>query len=82
MGVNENIEKIRKAKGVTKTFIANKLAMSLQGYRYLENGEVRLDVDRLQLIAKALGVDSAIFLDDKLTDSVIKRLNSNTKTTA
>lgn len=71
LNVNENIRRIREAKGVTKTFVAKKLGMSLQGYRYLENGDVRMDVERMQKIAIALGVDSAIFFDDKLTDSVI-----------
>ncbi len=76
MGANENIERVRVAKGVTKTFIANKLGMSLQGYRYLASGQVRLDVERMQVIAKALNVNSAIFLDDKLTDCVIKEISS------
>lgn len=71
LNVNDNIRRIREAKGVTKTFVAKKLGMSLQGYRYLENGDVRMDVERMQKIAIALGVDSAIFFDDKLTDSVI-----------
>ena len=71
MTVNQNIERVRRAKGVTKTHLAKSLGMSLQGYRYLENGSVRLDVERMKRIADVLGVDSAIFLDDKLTDGVI-----------
>lgn len=74
MSVNNNVKRIREAKGVTKTFLAKKLGMSLQGYRYLENGDVRMDVNRMQEIADALGIKSAVFLDDKITDSVIKRL--------
>lgn len=72
MQVNFNIKKIREFKGVTKTHVARELGMSLQGYRYLENGDVRLDVDRMQRIGTILNVDSSIFLNDKLTDSVIK----------
>ena len=74
MNVNDNVKRIREAKGVTKTFLAKKLGMSLQGYRYLENGDVRMDVERMQEIANALGIKSAVLLDDKVTDSVIKRL--------
>lgn len=74
MSVNDNVKRIREAKGVTKTFLAKKLGMSLQGYRYLENGDVRMDVERMQEIANALGIKSAVLLDDKVTDSVIKRL--------
>ena len=69
--VNQNIERVRRAMGVTKTHLAKSLGMSLQGYRYLENGSVRLDVERMKRIGDVLGVDSAIFLDDKLTDNVI-----------
>jgi len=73
MGVHENIRRVRESRGVTKTFMANGLDMSLQGYRYLESGEVRLDVERMKKIGDLLRVDSAIFLDDKLTESAIKR---------
>ena len=72
--VKENIEKIRIARGVTKSFLAKKLGLSLQGYRHIMNGCVRLDVTRLKMISDALGYESAIFLDDKLTESVIKQL--------
>jgi len=72
MPVSENIKRIREAKGVTKTFVANRLGMSLQGYRYLEDGDVKLDVERMKKIANILCIDSAVFLDDKLTDFVIK----------
>ena len=73
MAVHQNIERVRCAKGDTITHLAKALGMSLQGYRYLENGSVRLDVERMRRIGDALGVDSAIFLDDKLTDYVINK---------
>jgi transcriptional regulator with XRE-family HTH domain len=76
--VHKNVEKIRIAKGITKTHIANKLDLSLQGYRHITSGEVRLDVERLKVIANVLGVSPAVFFDDKLTDSVIKEIESKT----
>lgn len=78
MAVHDNVEKIRRAKGVTKSFLANKIGLSLQGYRHVANGCTRLDVERLKIIAKALNIDSAIFLNDKLTQSVINDLNKTT----
>jgi transcriptional regulator with XRE-family HTH domain len=69
--IHENVEKIRVAKGITKTHIANKLNMSLQGYRHITSGDVRLDVERLKIIANILGVNPAVFFDNKLTKSVI-----------
>ena len=76
MPANENIRKIREAKGVTKTFIAKSLGLTLQGYRHIEDGDVKLDVERMKVIAHVLGVESAIFLDDKLTESVIKGMHA------
>lgn len=78
--VHENVEKIRNAKGITKTHIAQKLNMSLQGYRHITSGEVRLDVERLKVIAHVLGVNPAVFFDNKLTDYVISELDSKTAT--
>lgn len=74
--IHKNVERIRSAKGVTKTHLAKQLNMSLQGYRYLENGETRLDAERLKIIARSLGEEPAIFFDSKLTDSVIERINN------
>jgi len=72
--VYENVEKIRRARGVTKTHIAKKLNLSLQGYRYIESGSTRLDAERLKTIASVLSVDVAIFFDDKRTETVIKEI--------
>ncbi|MDH6351880.1 helix-turn-helix transcriptional regulator [Brevibacillus sp. 1238] len=74
--VHINVERIRKAKGVTKTYLANKLNLSLQGYRHIASGGVRLDAERLKIIADALDVEPAVFFDNKLTESVIERLNN------
>ncbi|WP_206922574.1 helix-turn-helix domain-containing protein [Alicyclobacillus suci] len=69
--VKENVERIRKAKGVTKTFLAKKLGMSVMGYIHITSGDVRLDTERLQVIADVLDVDPGVFFDNKLTDSVV-----------
>lgn len=69
--IRENVEHVRKAKGVTKTHIANKLGISLQGYRHITTGDVRLDVDRLEIIAQVLGVEPAVFFDNESTESVV-----------
>lgn len=61
MGASENIKRIRIPKGVIKNFIEKNLGMSLQGHRYLEGGEVILDVERMKKIETLLGADSAIF---------------------
>ena len=69
--IYQNVELIRKAKGVTKTHLANRLNLTLQGYRHITSGNVRLDVERLKIISEVLGVDPGVFFDEKLTKSVI-----------
>ncbi|ULL14327.1 XRE family transcriptional regulator [Paenibacillus sp. H1-7] len=71
--VYENVERIRKSKGVTKTHMAKKLGMTLQGYRHITSGSTRLDVERLKVIADILNVEVGIFFDNKLTESVINK---------
>jgi transcriptional regulator with XRE-family HTH domain len=79
--IYNNVEKVRKVKGVTMTHLANKLGLTLQGYRHIANGKVRLDAERLKIIGFVLNEDPGIFFDDELTDSVIKRIDEETKLT-
>jgi transcriptional regulator with XRE-family HTH domain len=72
--IRKNVEKIRKAKGVSMTHLASKLDLTLQGYRHIATGSVRLDAERLKVIGLVLNVDPGIFFDDNLTDSVIKTI--------
>lgn len=74
--IHLNVERIREAKGVTKTYLANAIGLSLQGYRHIANGDTRLDAERLKIIAKVLDVDVAVFYDDQLTESVIMKIKS------
>ncbi|NOU95318.1 helix-turn-helix domain-containing protein [Paenibacillus sp. LMG 31456] len=72
--IYENIERLRKVRGITKTKLAKELDISLQGYRHIAYGNVRLDVERLQVIAKFFNVEPAIFFNTELTENVIKEL--------
>lgn len=77
MMIHENVEKIRVAKGITKSHIARKLKMSAMGYHHIATGSTRLDAERLKVIANILGVDPAVFFDSKLTESVVEEQKSN-----
>jgi transcriptional regulator with XRE-family HTH domain len=77
MTIHENVEKLRKAMGVTMTHLANKLDLTLQGYRHIATGSVRLDAERLKVIGIVLKVDPGVFFDERLTDSVIKEMENN-----
>ncbi|MBK8443294.1 MAG: helix-turn-helix transcriptional regulator [Sphingobacteriales bacterium] len=56
--VGEKIKKIRELKGLTQEYIAEKLNVSPQAYGKIERNETRLDVERLQQIAKILEVST------------------------
>lgn len=70
--VHENLKRIRLAKGITQLHIAKKLGISNMAYSRMENGETKIDVERLRVIAILLGIDVNIFFDKQLTDFVIK----------
>ena len=72
--VHENLKKLRTAKGVTQSHLAKKLNISNMAYSRMENGDSKIDVERLRVISKALSVDIEVFFEDKLTESVILEL--------
>lgn len=49
------------------------------GYIHIANGNAKLDVERLKVIADALDEEPAVFFDNKLTESVIDRFNTKQK---
>ena len=72
--VHENLKKIRIAMGVTQSHLAKKINVTGMTYSRIENGESKLDVERLKIISIALGLEVSIFFDEKLTESVIKEI--------
>lgn len=69
--VHENLKRIRTAMGVTQSHLAKKINVTAMTYSRIENGESKLDVERLKVISITLGLDISVFFDDKLTESVI-----------
>jgi transcriptional regulator with XRE-family HTH domain len=49
-----NIKRRREIKGLRQQDMADKLCMSLRSYQSLENGETKLDIERLERIAGIL----------------------------
>lgn len=75
--VHDNLKRIRIAMGVTQSHLAKKINVTNMTYSRIENGESKLDVERLQVLAKSLGIDVSIFFDDKLTESVVYVIKNN-----
>lgn len=65
--VVENIEIIRKTKGVTKTHIGRYCGKTCAWYGDIVKGRRRVYLDDIFLIAESLGVDAKIFFDKKLS---------------
>jgi len=70
--VHENIEKIRISRGITKTFMAKGLGLSLMGYIHMAKGDTSFPAERIRKAAAILQVDPGVFFDDRLTETVIK----------
>jgi transcriptional regulator with XRE-family HTH domain len=49
-----NIKRHREIKGLRQQDMADQLSMSLRSYQSLENGETKLDLERLERIAEVL----------------------------
>jgi putative transcriptional regulator len=64
------IRTLRKSKGITATFISNKLGYkAVSSYTRLENGESTISLETAKKIADLLSVDLNIFFDENLRDS-------------
>ncbi|WP_192930329.1 helix-turn-helix domain-containing protein [Alkaliphilus pronyensis] len=64
------IKQIRVSKGLTQQDMANSMGYkSKSGYCQLEKGEVKLTLDKIELIANVLEVDPQILLSDYKTNA-------------
>ncbi|OEH86065.1 hypothetical protein BHU72_14645 [Desulfuribacillus stibiiarsenatis] len=77
--VNENVEKIRIAKGVSKTHMAKRLGYkTIQGYKHLASGSTKYTAERIMIAADTLQVNVQVFYDNKLTETVITEYSRTT----
>lgn len=72
MEIYEKIELIRNRKGVTKSHLAIQCDKSPSWYARVSKGKIKLDVDSLINIAKALEVDVKIFFENDLSVTLNK----------
>lgn len=67
MRIHEKVELIRKRKGITKKHIADRCNKTSAWYTGVSQGRTRIDVETLEEIADALGVDVRIFFGNELS---------------
>ena len=67
MAVHEKIKFIRQLKGWSQEDMAEKLAMSVNGYGAIERGETNVNISRLEQIALVFGIELSqlVALGDK-----------------
>lgn len=71
--VYENVELIRKKKGITKKKLSENAGISQMACSRLLSGESKVTPEVLKSFAQTLGItDMNIFFNDELTDYVIK----------
>ncbi len=54
--LGHKIRKVRELKNLTQDRVAEEIGMTSSGYSRIERGEVRVSIERLEQIARALGV--------------------------
>lgn len=64
MEIHEKIKKLRDSKGVSQTFIANKLSITVSGYNMKEHGKRPISIKELERIAIILNVPTSYFFDE------------------
>lgn len=57
MQVGNKIKRIREIKGFSQSEVADKLFISQRAYSDLENDKTKLDLERLQAVAKIFEID-------------------------
>lgn len=57
MQVFEKIRELRESRNWTQEDVANKVALSVNGYAKIERGETRLTLDRLEQFAEIFDID-------------------------
>jgi len=63
--IGAEIKKIRKALGISQMKLAGEIEVSFQQLQKYENGINKISVERIQQIAKALGISVHRFFEDE-----------------
>ena len=68
MNIGDKIRKVRKLKGYTQDYMADKLKMSQRSYSKIENNAIKLDWARIDQISKIMQIEpiDLVSFDDSL----------------
>ncbi len=77
MQTHEKIRELREAYNWTQEDMANKVAMSANGYAKIERGETRITLQRLEQFAQIFNIDISELLNGKDSNLVIQIEKNN-----
>ena len=66
MEIHEKVSELRSSKGVSQTFIASKLDITVSGYNMKERGKRPISIKELEQISKVLGVETSYFFENRV----------------
>ncbi|WP_426447649.1 helix-turn-helix domain-containing protein [Paenibacillus sp. S-38] len=64
MLLHEKIRALRKSKGMSQTFIAERLDMTVSSYNMKENGKRPISTTELESISRVLEVPATVFYEE------------------
>lgn len=73
MEIYEKVSAVRKSKGVSQTFMAEKMGISISGYNMKEHGRRPISIKELEMIAVLLGFNVSVFFDQKFHEKCNKQ---------
>lgn len=66
MEVHEKVNQLRESKGVSQTFMAKQMELSVSGYNMKEHGKRRFSIEELIKVSNILGVQISYFFEDSI----------------
>lgn len=69
MQINKKVRQIRKSKGITQTFVANKLGVAVQTYNSYELGRRKIQAETLSRISDILNEPIENFFNQQIYET-------------
>lgn len=66
--IGEKLKEFRKLRGLTQEQLAEMVEVTFQQIQKYENGNTRLNTDKLQVVAQALNIPVSAFFDEGCSD--------------
>jgi transcriptional regulator with XRE-family HTH domain len=79
--LHENIEKLRRTRGISQSRLAKTLGISWIDYWIMMKSRVALSEEKLNIIGEELGFPPEVFGWDELVNDIVSRLKSQRATT-